>query len=47
MKLKLQQRIDIVAVEIPPVYEFSQQLSDKVKKAVPKAVKTVKQLVKP
>ncbi len=47
MKLKLPQRIDIVAVEIPPVYEFSQQLSDKVKKAVPKAVKTVKQLVKP
>jgi len=45
MKLKLPEKIDIVAVEIPPVYEFSQELSEKVKKAVPKAAKTVKQLL--
>jgi hydrogenase maturation protease len=46
MKLKLPERIDIVAVEIPPVYEFSQQLSDKVAKAVPRAAKLVKQILK-
>ena len=45
MKLSLPKKIDIVAVEIPPVYEFSQQLSDKVAKAVPKAVKMVKELI--
>jgi hydrogenase maturation protease len=45
MKLKLPERIDIVAVEIPPVYEFSQQLSDKVAKAVPEAARMVKELI--
>ena len=45
MKLKLPQKIDIVAVEIPPVYEFSQELSDKVAKAVPEAAKLVKELI--
>ena len=46
MKLKLPQQIDIVAVEIPPVYEFSQELSDKVEKAVPEAARLVRQLLK-
>ncbi len=46
MKLSLPKKIDIVAVEIPPVYEFSQQLSDKVSKAVPKAAKLVRQILK-
>jgi hydrogenase maturation protease len=46
MKLSLPEKIDIVAVEIPPVYEFSQSLSDKVAKAVPKAAKMVRQILK-
>ncbi|MFA5399720.1 MAG: hydrogenase maturation protease [Dehalococcoidia bacterium] len=45
MKLKLPEKIDIVAVEIPPVYEFSQDLSEKVAAAVPEAVKMVKELI--
>jgi len=46
MKLNVPGRIDIVAVEIPPVYEFSQELSDKVSKAVPKAAGMVRQILK-
>jgi hydrogenase maturation protease len=45
MKLKLPEQIDIVAVEIPPVYEFSQSLSAEVAGAVPAAVRLVKELI--
>ncbi len=45
MKLKLPEKIDIVAVEIPPVYEFSQSLSADVEKAVPEAAELVKEII--
>jgi len=45
MKLKIPERIDIVAIEIPPVYEFSQELSAEVAGAVPQAAKLVNQIL--
>jgi hydrogenase maturation protease len=45
MKLKIPQKIDIVAVEIPPVYEFSQDLSAEVEGAVQKAAELVRQIL--
>ncbi len=45
MKLKIPQKIDIVAVEIPAVYEFSQSLSIEVEKAVPEAAELVRQIL--
>jgi len=45
MKLKLPKKIEIVAVEIPAVYEFSQSLSAEVQGAVPEAAKLVKELI--
>jgi len=46
MKLKIPEKIDIVAVEIPPVYEFSQELSSEVAAAVPEAAELVRQILK-
>ena len=46
MKLKIPGKIDIVAVEIPPVYEFSQELSAEVAGAVPEAVGKVREILK-
>jgi hydrogenase maturation protease len=46
MKLKIPEKIDIVAIEIPPVYEFSQSLSIEVKGAVPEADEMVRQILK-
>ena len=45
LKLKLPEKIDIVAVEIPPVYEFSQELSADVSGAVPQAAEMVRQIL--
>jgi hydrogenase maturation protease len=42
MKLKIPEIMDIVAVEIPPVYEFSQELSAEVAGAVAEAVGMVR-----
>ena len=45
MKLKIPEKIDIVAVEIPPVYEFSQELSSEVAAAVPEAAELARQIL--
>jgi hydrogenase maturation protease len=45
MKLRIPGKIDIVAVEIPPVYEFSQELSAEVAEAVPEAAGMVRDIL--
>ncbi len=45
MKLKIPEKLSIVAIEIPAVYEFSQELSEKVAGAVPQAVMLVKEIL--
>ena len=45
MKLKIPENISIVAIEIPPVYEFSQSLSPGVTGAVPGAAALVRQIL--
>jgi hydrogenase maturation protease len=45
MKLKIPEKISIVAIEIPPVYEFSQLLSPAVSAAVPEAAWLVREIL--
>jgi hydrogenase maturation protease len=45
MKLKIPEKISIVAIEIPPVYEFSQELSPAVSNAVPAAASLVREIL--
>jgi hydrogenase maturation protease len=45
MKLKIPENISIVAIEIPPVYEFSQSLSPEVTSAVHGAAALVRQIL--
>ncbi len=45
MGAKIPYHIDIVAIEAQQIYEFSEELSDQVCQAIPKAVKTVKELL--
>lgn len=45
MKLKIPEKIDIVAIEIPAVYEFSQELSAEVGGAVQQAAEMVRQIL--
>jgi hydrogenase maturation protease len=46
LNVKLPDKISIVAIEIPDAFEFSTELTPPVAKAVPKAVRTVKDILK-
>jgi len=46
MGAEIPYNIDIVAIEAQQIYDFSEDLSNQVRKALPKAVKTVKELIR-
>jgi hydrogenase maturation protease len=43
---KLPEAIEIISIEARPVNEFSEQLSPAIKRAIPKAVELIKELIK-
>jgi len=46
MGAKIPYNIDIVAIEAQQIYDFSEELSEQVRQALPKAVKTVREMIR-